>query len=1199
MRKVLFVLLMAVMLLVPLDSYARTYSAHFDKATPEQVINTLKQETGLDIVCTKDLLKSAKSPVTCDFTGLTLDQLLNRVLSVNMQLGYEVVDNTVVIKRPDAAADRVKGEISGVVFDTDANEPLIGATITIDGTSDITVTDADGRFTFANVDVLNPVVSATFVGMKPASVKVTPGNQHDVRVNMETHVTMMSEVVVTGYQEVKKEKMTGATTTVSAEKLNQRFSTNVLDNLEGRVAGLSTYGGKPIIRGLGTLHGNTSPLLVVDGVPVESSLASFDPFSDESVSSDSGVGALADLNPYDIESINVLKDAAAAAIYGARAANGIIVVTTKNAKKKDKIDIDFSANLTVYENRNVDYADNFYMTPEQQVNAESNFYEWYLMSGDVPNATNTIWNRINRGDAGVSPIRYGYYQLATGQISRDELNSRLDALKNNNFAQEYADDVLRRQVVQQYNLALRTSSEKSRNNVTINYKHDNEGMIEHNNDWFNLSYKGSFDLAKWLTATVSFNGIYSTKKEAGTDLSADYTSMWALPAYMPYRNSDGSRRPLYYSYSGNEYWDEKGTDGFHDLGVIVGDELRNNSRTTKRSHMRYHADLLFKVLPGLTLNTQFVYEVESQNASWHATEQSHLSRTIRNAYTIYDDNGKIQYLTPRSGGMLRTTQTDGNYWTARAQANYSRTFLEKHDIAAIAGLEFRQTKLNGTKSLVLGYDEQLQSSATQTVDFNVLANDWRDNYFYMTNFGYGFPSASVALPYIYDGMGVIVEQKHRYASGYANLTYTYDERYNVFGSYRKDYADVYGLNARFRGQPLWSVGAGWNIHRESFMNDLTWANFLKLRFSYGATGNIYQGATSYMTAESTDLNDYTGLPIGSVISPANPNLRWEENRTTNAGLDFSFLNYRMRGSFDFYNKDGKNIFNYRALDPTTGFTSMFANVASIRNRGVELSLAYDWFVPGKSNGFSWTTEMTFSYNQNEVTKVNNPAASASALIATPYREGYPVNALWSYKFAGISDGTEGYEGQTLWYDENGDVRRSVSGRSIDVLEFSGQTDPKTIIGLNNSLRWNGLSLNVLMTYCGGHMMRALTESEQTYSLLMPYAPIRSYFLDAWTPENPTSHPGFGQYANDSDPASETAASNTSVHHADFIKIRNLVLGYDFPSSIVRRLGVNHLSLRFQVDNPGAIWTRNNIGVDPETLGIRNRTSYVFGLNINL
>lgn len=254
-------------------------------------------------------------------------------------------------------------------------------------------------------------------------------------------------------------------------------------------------------------------------------------------------------------------------------------------------------------------------------------------------------------------------------------------------------------------------------------------------------------------------------------------------------------------------------------------------------------------------------------------------------------------------------------------------------------------------------------------------------------------------------------------------------------------------------------------------------------------------------------------------------------------------------------------------------------------------------LPGKRNNFSWTTEMTFSYNQNEVMKVLNPAATASALLSTPYREGYPVNALWSYRFAGISD-QEGQEGYTMWYDENGEAQRSVSSRSTDVLEFSGQTDPKTIIGLNNSLRWNGLSLNVLMTYCGGHMMRALPEYEQTYSLLTGYAPVRSYFLDAWTPENPTSHPGFGQYAAES-PASEAAASNISVHHADFIKIRNVVLGYDFPVSLVRRLGVNHLALRFQVDNLGALWTRNNIGVDPETLGVRNRTSYVFGLNINL
>ncbi|MDE5689728.1 MAG: hypothetical protein K2I38_03415, partial [Duncaniella sp.] len=420
------------------------------------------------------------------------------------------------------------------------------------------------------------------------------------------------------------------------------------------------------------------------------------------------------LNPYDIESINVLKDAAAAAIYGARAANGIIVITTKNARKKDKIDIDFSANLTVFENRNVDYNDNFYMSAAQQVEAEKKYYEYYFFNnnGEVGDPITNTNTQINAGHMGVSPVKYGYYQLATGQISREELDSRLEALKKNNFARDYADDVYRRQIVQQYNLALRSSTDKARHNVTLNYKTDNTGIIGQNSDYFNLSYKGSFDLAKWVTATVSFNGIYNNRKEAGSDVTAAYTNIWALPAYTPYYNADGSRRTLYYNYSGNEYWEGKGQEGFHDLGVIVTDEFRNNTRRTKRNHMRYHADLLFRVIDGLTLNTQFLYEMENHNASWHANEQSHASRTIRNAYTVIDNYGGVSYMTPKSGGMLQTVNTEGRYWTARAQANYSKRFFDKHEIAAIAGLEFRETKVNGTKSLVLGYDEQLQNSAT-------------------------------------------------------------------------------------------------------------------------------------------------------------------------------------------------------------------------------------------------------------------------------------------------------------------------------------------------------------------------------------------------------------------------------------------------------------------------------------------------------
>ena len=195
-----------------------------------------------------------------------------------------------------------------------------------------------------------------------------------------------------------------------------------------------------------------------------------------------------------------------------------------------------------------------------------------------------------------------------------------------------------------------------------------------------------------------------------------------------------------------------------------------------------------------------------------------------------------------------------------------------------------------------------------------------------------------------------------------------------------------------------------------------WLSFLKLRFSYGVTGNIYQGATSVMTASAGSINSTTNVPYGTVTSPANPDLRWEQNRTTNVGLDFSLFNYRLRGNIDFYNKIGKDIFNGMNLDPTTGFTSIVANAASIRNRGLEIAASYDWFVPRSRSDFSWTTSVTFTYNKNEVIDVENDATSAYRLISTPYKKGYPVNALWSYRFAGISS-DPGTEGQTLFYVE--------------------------------------------------------------------------------------------------------------------------------------------------------------------------------------
>ena len=1130
----------------------------------KQFFAEVKKQTGLNFIYSTDL--AAKLPnVSVSATNRPLREVLDDVMN-KVNCRYEIEGNIVTITRR-IAGEQVRN-ISGTVTD-ESGEPLVGVSVCINDSKVCTITDSKGFYTL-KVPANSCSLKFSYLGMSTAEIRLGNGRAPLNRNVQMTTDYELSEVVVTGYQEISKPKMTGSVTTITADKLDDRYTTNIMNNLEGRVAGLSTYNGKMTIRGTSSLYAETTPLLVVDGVPVE--------------------GSIEDLNPYDIESVNVLKDAAANAIYGAKAANGVIVVTTKNAKKAGKIDIDFSANLTVYEKKNVDYADNFYMTPEQQVDTEAKYWDYYFNNGEISNPIQATETQINMGMLAVTPIQYAYYQRAKGDITDSELQAQLSGLKQNNYAKDYANAVYKRQVMQQYNLSLRGKSDKFANNLTLNYKYDNSGIINHFSNQLNIQYKGSYNVSRWLTASFTVNGIYSKQKAAGSDYSSSYSYIWAQPAYMPFYNADGTVRGQHYQYDGNDY--TSFGSPFEDLSSNPVDEYYKNTNILRRQYLRSHGDLLFKIIDGLTANAQFVYETNRNTSDWTATQDSHLMRSMRNAYYYQGTDGTVKNYVPTSGGMLRSTNTYGRYWTARGQLNYTKTF-GKHDIIAIAGLEFRETKQTGTKALLLGYDDQLQSSATNTIDFATLSTMTYSSLFLRSAGGY--PAKSyVYTPYIEDGMGIVKETHHKYASGYFNLTYTYDEKYNVFGSFRKDYADVYGLNAKFRGTPLWSVGAGWLMHNESFMKDIKWVNFLKLRASYGVTGNIYQGATSYMTATSGNLNSYTNLPYSEIESPANPNLKWEQSRTTNIGIDFGLLDNRLRGSFDYYNKVGKDIFSNRTLDPSTGFTSMFVNTASMRNRGIELQITSDWLRAYNRKDWSFTTSFTLSHNKNVVTEVENPSTTASQLISRPYKEGYPSSALWSYRFAGISD-QKGQQGQTLWYVEDDETSHSASGKSPGILEYSGQSEPKIIMGMDNSVKWNGFSLSVLMAYYGGHMMRALAESESMSSYWN--MALASYYVNAWTPENPTNTPGIGQYGTNSI-AYETSYSNTAIHHADFLKIRNIVIGYDFPQEWIKHLGMNRLSLRFQIDNPKYLWVANSVHVDLETLGLRSQSSYIFGLNVS-
>ena len=1077
--------------------------------------------------------------------------------------------------------------LKGRVTDSEG-QPVVGAVVQNLTEKTFTSTGGDGSYTLFVKNPGDATIEISFLGMETVTQALAGRSLLDVVLSSSD--TFLEGSVVTGYQEIQIRKVTGSIATVSAKTMEERYNPSILQNLEGRVAGLSTYGGKLTIRGVSSMYAEANPLLVVDGLPIE--------------------GDIDDLNPYDIESVNVLKDAAAAAIYGARASNGIIVITTKSAREKGRIDVDFSTNFTVYQKHNLDYAKNFYLTPAQQVQVERDYYDyWFINSeGEVENPFTAFEGALESSINRVSPIEYAYYKLAKGEYSASQVEDICKKLSQNNFAKEFGDAVYRRQLIQQYNLALRSRGDKFQSNFVINYRNDNAGTINSFDRQMSISYKGSYDVAKWLTATVAVNGIYGKQREKGYANMHNFTTPWSFPAYETLRNSDGSTRLIGF----NEYRDN--TDGglFKDVGINVVDEYYNNSENTSRQYMRYHGDLLFKIVKGLTANTQFVYETDHRTTDWQANQDSYVSKIIYNAYKEIDpDTGKVVYHTPETGGFRNVTNMDGRYWTARGQLNYSGTF-GKHEIVALAGMEFRETLSNGTRNLMLGYDDQLQNAATQLVDFGSLGKMTNSPSYQKSGTSSYMAYNNVYLAYIDGNMSPVIEQHHRYASAYANFTYTFDKRYNVFGSFRKDYADVYGLNVKLRGRPLWSAGVAWNIGEEGFVKGARWIDILKLRLSYGVTGNIYQGTTSYMTAQTDELNKHTGLPYGYIESPANPELKWERTKTINAGLDFSLVDNRFRGSLDYYRKRGLDLFSNKNMDPTTGFTTMFVNSADMLNHGFELLFTGDWFRENRRGDFGWSSTVTFAINHNKITNVDNPAIKAYERFSNPYVEGYPTSAIWSYRFAGIADNEED-RGETLWYrevdPETGErtIATSASGASVDVLTFSGQTEPVVIAGLDNRFVWNGFSLSILMAYYGGHRMRALIEDEIQNGIGYS-TPLPAYFANAWTPGNKTLTPGIGRYGTRSYGA-ESSHSDISVRNASFLKIRNIVFGYELPERWARAIKADRINLQFQVDNIPPVWTafrpgkemdyyaRNAI-FDPETGGIPLRSSYIFGLHIN-
>lgn len=1114
-----------------------------NKKPLENVLEKLSKQYSHQFFYNTSLLKGVSVSISLQEADIneTMKQLL-----ADTGLQYSIKGKTIVITAiPKKAITQTL--LNGRVTDNDDNV-IPGVTIFTQDKSQGTITDIDGRFSFPKPLAYGTVLNFSSVGMKPHDV-VYSGEQL-LQVVMVEDIKQLDAVIVTGFQTISRERSTGAATIVKSDYLNKIQGINLGSKLEGSTPGMTTYNGKTSIRGTSSFAISSTPLLVLDGQPV------------------TGV-SLNELNPDDIETITVLKDAAATSLYGVRASNGVIVVTTKRGTSK-KATINISANFYLDPLPSLDYQ--HYASTSDVIDYERN----YLIN-NPSYQTNPLDYFDNRN--AISSPRYLttvdrlYYRMAKGEITENQLNNSLDILRKNNYREEYCKALQQMNLTQDYNVSISKGGDKS--NLFFSARYENQSTYNKQNNWDKYTFylKNELDLTKWfkltLGANVSITG--SEYSQAGSN---------AMP-YDALYNEDGSYA---YIYPHNYYNAQKinATEGLQFMGYNAVEESTKNIQKTSNMYWKLFTHADFKILKGLDLGVKFQYENRASDSEQYDEADSYIMRYMINQFASVNPAGGFTYNIPE-GGRLQNSNARWSYMNLRAQFNYQTVIAEKHDITALLGGEIREDKYHNKKAERYGYDEEkLTYQQVNWLDLRQVGVIGQLN----SNIAQKAEEAGVS------------ETHHRYVSAYFNAGYIYDTRYALNGSVRMEQADLFGTDPKYRYRPLWSVGASWNISNEEFMKGIKYVDMLKLRVTYGITGNVDQSSSPYLLGNYM-TSPFSGANLTDIITPPNKLLRWEKTSTFNIGLDFAFF-HRLNGSIDFYNRYSSDLLAQKSLDPSTGFESGRFNNGEMRNRGIELSLSYDWL---QNRDWALNTSFTAAFNSNKIKEIGYIPTDALDMIRYPgsnYLKGDTYNSLYAYRYAGLTA-----DGNPSVYNAEGEIISLEGVRDINALVCVGQLDPKWSGALDISLRWKELSFFTKIVYYTGHTLR--TDATPLYNGIDTDTKgnMHEDIAKRWTPEHTdTDIPSMNIYGTQGEREYHWKYADYNTASASFIKIRNIGLSYTLPQQWISKTGFKAINLRAQVNNP-YYWAANKRDIDPEAFnangGTRNSeqaTSYIFGININ-
>lgn len=927
--------------------------------------------------------------------------------------------------------------IKGRVTDGKTNEPMIGATVFISpdekGAANYSpqgvVTDYDGHFLFTFPSSVKTIL-VSYVGYTPQPILL--GSSDTYNVKLEEDATILGDVVVTGYQRIERRRLTSSISKVEADNIKQVGVPNVDQLLSGQIAGVvatPTTGApgaasKIRIRGTVSLSGSSEPLWVLDGIPLEGNDIPKNFGEKDNIDNLTNM-SIAGLNPNDIQDITILKDAAATAIYGARAANGVIVITTKKGRE-GKMRINFTSDL--FYTFKPDFRRLNLMNASEKVDFElgllaNNGHEYHSEYGEV----SRILKRTNQLDA--------FKKEGFSKIS-PEAQQQINALRSQGT--NWFNKIYRPTLNQQYGLSLSGGGNVANYYFSTGY-YTEEGVTRGSSfDRFNITLNTNFNISSQLKFGVRLFANQTDRKSYLTDTNGDFTNAQNYSRRVnPYLNAYDER-------TGKYVYDP-------DLVNITGsplpfnyiEEQNNTSYGLKSQSFKSVFDIEYKILSSLRFASQLGLQIENGTSEKFAGPETYYTRKYRETF-----KHSRKSIIPE-GAIIQNWNDRFSQYSWRNQLFFQKRFNERHDVDIMTGIEMRRNNYTEVQTKGFGFDSNAMT--TKPVILPV---------------GYG----SATSPMLQSYKKRYIE--NAFLSYFGTASYTLDDKYTIFASLRYDGSNLFGVDPKYRYLPLWSVSGAWNASREKFLKEIHWLSNLKVRASYGLQGNIDKETSPFVKGVWGNTSFYTGynIPTIEVTSPPNKYLRWEKTSTSNIGVDLGLFDGRINVSFDGYYRYSKDLISPMMLPHESGFNSVNRNWAEVSNKGWELSLSS---LNVKTKDFRWYTDFNIAHNSSKVHRINVPNNSY-----IPSREGYPVNAVFSIPTMGVNKETgfmqfPGQDGKPVYMQEYFKLQKNIWGGVTTgytakefrhLFTYAGDMDPKFTGGFINRFVYKNVDLSISSSF---------------------------------------------------------------------------------------------------------------------------------------